>query len=579
MTETDGREIPVALYDRLSTKAQAEEGYAGEGHLHELREHMKATGRRIVEEVPDDPGEKRWMHDRPGIRRIKELAQAGEIAEVWAWSWTRYGESPVPEVLRIELAEHGVILRSLDDGGEGLGGEIMRAVMGVLSRDEQRERVRRSRMGTRSKARQGRVVGNAPGPRYGFRRVRNESGRTVGYEVDPERMAVVGRIFGMLDAGAAIHAVQVALERDGVEPPRGRSPRWARDTIRNMVREDSYLVHTPEELAALVAEGLLDEAVHSGLDREKPYGIAYFGRKRTSYVSTRSKKRKVEPVPRSEWIAVPVSLEGSGLERAKVERSRAAIADNRVPSKVGDHEYELSRGFLDCSDCGRAMTAAPRRFREKGTAFHYYYCAKNHKARGLLPECPNRKSHEAFALEYHAGLLFEESVSQETLLALYDQAIEQQNGSGNESGLSERRTALTERLATLAAMRDKFQRQEAEDLMTLDELRERLAEIEEEKVLLTAELRAVEDEATAVRRIEAARGSISSYTPVHAEWYEDPEAVMPWEVLTHAAGPEDRRRAYRRYGARFEIGGEGDLTLKLDLNLDGGIMSLTSTRS
>jgi len=132
MTEPDGREIPVALYDRLSTKAQAEEGYAGEGHLHELREHMKEAGRSIVEEVPDDPGEKRWMHNRPGIRRI------------------------------IELAEHGVIMRSLDDGGEGLGGEIMRAVMGVLFRDEQRERVRRSRMGTRSKARQGRVVGNAP---------------------------------------------------------------------------------------------------------------------------------------------------------------------------------------------------------------------------------------------------------------------------------------------------------------------------------------------------------------------------------------------------------------------------------
>jgi hypothetical protein len=378
--------------------------------------------------------------------------------------------------------------------------------MGVLSRDEQRERVRRSRMGTRSKARQGRVVGNAPGPRYGFRRVRNDSGRTLGYEVDPERMAVVRRIFEMLDAGAAIHAVQVALEQDGTEPPRRRSRRWSRDTIRNMVREDSYLVHTPEELAGLVDEGLLDETVHSGLDPKKPYGIAYFGRTRSSYVSTHSKKRKVEPVPRSEWIAVPVSLEGSGLERKKVERSRAAIADNRAPSKVGDHEYELSRGFLFCADCGRTMTAAPRRFREKGTAFHYYYCAKNHKVRGMLPECPNRKSHEAFGLEHDARLLFEESVSQETLLELYDRAIEQEKGSDNESRMLERRAALSERLATLAKMRDKFQRQEVEDLMTLDGLRERLAEIEEEKVRLTAELRAVEDEAGASRRIEAARG-------------------------------------------------------------------------
>jgi hypothetical protein len=473
------------------------------------------------------------------------------------------------------------LLAAVADGGEGLGGEIMRAVMGVLSRDEQRERVRRSRMGMRSKARQGLVVGNASGPRYGFRCVRNESGRTVGYEIEPERMAVVRRIFGMLDAGAVIHAVQVALEQDGIEPPRGRSRRWARETIYTIVREDSYLVHTPEELAGLVAEGLLDKTVHSGLNPEKPYGIAYFGRTRSSYVSTHSKKRKVEPVPRSEWIAVPVSLKGSGLERAKVERSRAAIADNRAPSKVGDYEYELSRGFLFCASCGRAMTATTRRFREKGTAYYYYYyyyCPKNQKARGMLPECPNRKSHEALALERDAALLFEDSASQETLLELYDRAIEQQNGSGNESRISQRRAALSERLSTLATMRDKFQRQEAEDLMTLDELRERLTEIEEEKTHLTAELRAVEDEAAASRRIEAARESISSYSPVHAEWYEDPEAVMPGEVLTHAAGPEDRRRAYRRYGARFEVDGEGELTLKLDLNLDGGVMNLTSTR-
>ena len=65
------------------------------------------------------------------------------------------------------------------------------------------------------------------------------------------------------------------------------------------MREDSYLAHIPGELAGLVTEGLLDESVYSGLDSEKPYGTAYFGRTRSSYASTRSKKRKVEPVSRS----------------------------------------------------------------------------------------------------------------------------------------------------------------------------------------------------------------------------------------------------------------------------------------
>ena len=212
----------MALYERVSTTRQAEEGYSLGGQLHELRERMELEGRRVVAEVAD-PGEKRWMHQRPGLERIKDLAAAGEIDEVWSWAWDRYGQSPVPEVLSIELAEHGVVLRSLDDGGEGLGGEILRAVGGVLSREDQRNRVRKAEMGKRSKVRKGQVLGSAPKPRYGFRYVRNDKGRVVGYEVRSEEMAIVRRVFEMLDDGQSIYAVQATLENEGVEAPRGAS--------------------------------------------------------------------------------------------------------------------------------------------------------------------------------------------------------------------------------------------------------------------------------------------------------------------------------------------------------------------
>jgi hypothetical protein len=36
---------------------------------------------------------------------------------------------------------------------------------------------------------------------------------------------------------------------------------------------------------------------------------------------------------------------------------------------------------------------------------------------------------------------------------------------------------------------------------------------------------------------------------------------------------------YRRYGARFEVDSGGELTLRLDLALDGGVLSLTSSRT
>lgn len=78
--------------------------------------------------------------------------------------------------------------------------------------------------------------------------------------------------------------------------------------------------------------------VHFRLDPGTPYGIACYGRTRSEYVSIRPKKRRVQPAPRHEWTAIPVSLEGGGLERGRVERARQTIESNRAPAKVGNRE-------------------------------------------------------------------------------------------------------------------------------------------------------------------------------------------------------------------------------------------------
>jgi hypothetical protein len=63
--------------------------------------------------------------------------------------------------------------------------------------------------------------------------------------------------------------------------------------------------------------------------------------------------------------------------------------------------------------------------------------------------------------------------------------------------------------------------------------------------------------------------SAASYSPINSEWEEDPDAILPSEYLTLGARPEEIRRAYRKYGARFEVDAAGMLTLRLSLGLDG----------
>jgi len=524
---------------------------------------MAALGRVVVEEV-SDVHEKRWMHDRPGVRRLMELAQAGEIDEVWAWGWDRYGQGSVPMRLEEDLADFGVTQRALNDGGEGVGGRIFRAVGGVLSDVDQEERVRKAEMGKRSKARDGKVLGSGQRTRFGFAYVRNDKGKVVGYEVVPDEMAVVRRILEELASGASIRSVQSGLEEDGVAAPRGGT-RWTWDTLKLISREDAYRPYRHEELRALVAEGLMSEEVHASLRPGKTYGIDFYGRTRSKRLSRATKKRAVELAPRSEWVAVPVCLEGSGLERATVDAARRNVEGNRAGSKAGKREWELSRGFLFCGDCGRSMSAVVTRNAKYRTAYFYYACPEPRQARPAAPSrCRNRRSHPAADLEYQATRLFEDNASHESLMELYEQAVREEEkrlGIGTPGGTAVRHEKLSAEMEALNAERRGYVRLAARKTISDAELDDLLSELDEKRQRIASELRAAE-ETLAMRRTP-------SYSPVHAEWYEDPVAIQPGDVLTHASSPDQIRAAYRRYGVRFEVDAEGTFTMRMELPLSG----------
>jgi DNA invertase Pin-like site-specific DNA recombinase len=567
MTQSNGVGRRIVLYARASSDEQA---HSVAGQLADLREFAYREGHEVVAEIKDQ-SQKRHDLDRPGIDELLDVAAGGGVDEVHAWAWDRYGQFPVPEQLAIMLAADGVTMRSLDDAGEGEDAEDMRVIKSLFSRREQRSRARRTRKGVRDKALRGQHLGAASQPRYGFRWKRDEEGTRVGYEVVPETMENVRRVFGLLADGESVSGVRRELEQAGIPAP-GGGRHWSATTVRGIALNDVYRPHRASELAGLVSADVL-----ARLEPEREYGIAWAGQRRTSFKPGRGKTRAAEWAPRNEWIAVPVDLSGSGLDRTVVDRARAAIEGNRRPSKLDGYLYELSGGVLRCGACGRAMQVH-RRAKSGGGHNNYYRC------RPSVGEdaCENRKSHRAEVLEHDAASMFERYASRGTLLELYDRAVEEREGDKGSRGTLERRAALTERLGVLAKMRRSFQDQQAEDLMTLPELRERLAELDEEKAAISDELRAAEDETEAVRRLEAARESLSQavwYDPVHSDWEEDPDAVMPSEYLTLAAPPEEIHRAYNRFGARFAVDVEGVLTLTMNLDLEDVGKSLQEERT
>ena len=534
----------AALYARVSTDEQA---LSLEGQLRELRERAEADGLEVLDEIRDQD-EKRRDPDRPGIERLRDLCAEKRVDEIWAWAWDRYGEFPVPETLAIEFEEFGAKLRSLDDGGEGDDSYEMRAIKSLFSRREGITRVRRSKRGIKDKALRGELFGGFRA-RYGFRflTATNAKGRevNVGYEVDPEKMAHVRRIFEMVAGGEGLKGARRVLEQGGIPNPSGRE-QWSTTTIRGIVRDDVYRPHSFEEVEALVPAH-----VAARLDPGGVYGISWSGRKRSRFASARGKKRAVFEAPRSEWTAVPVDLGGSGLDRAVVDRARERIKDNRPTAKVGDRFWQLSGGVLYCGECGRAMIAYRRKRNAprivNGPSYHHYYRCR---PSSTLVVCSNRKSHKAEVLEWQAAEMFERYVGQGKMLEMLEQAIEEDDRRRGLEGRREKRAVLVEGLEALSHKRRGYQDQQAEGLMTLDELRQRLEELGEQKEALTAELRGLEGDAEERRKRQIGLSFLRA---------------MAKRSGAHAfKSPQLKHKEYRQLGVRFEVERDGKLTMRLE---------------
>jgi hypothetical protein len=169
---------------------------------------------------------------------------------------------------------------------------------------------------------------------------------------------------------------------------------------------------------------------------------------------------------------------------------------------VGRRLWELSGGFAACAECGRVLsghTVAPKG-RKRGP-YHYYLCTRKVEEKGRSG-CPNR-NHRAEDLE--------ERVRNFALRLIEDPntlrgEVEQQVRSERESKPWPRdvreATSARERLAKLEAVEDNYRDQQAEGLITMAKLREKLDGVRAEREGLQARLALLADGERRLRELE-----------------------------------------------------------------------------
>ena len=544
MQDTNERGVRRAiLYVRVSTCEQAEKGYSLAQQLEALRDYASREGYKIVEEI-EDPGQSGASLERPGMDRVRDVVVAGGADVVLAQDRDRFSREPAyTYLLRREFEEHGCEIRALNDRGDGSPeGELTDGILDQLAKFERAKTAERTRRGRLKKAKEGKIVAAAPRATYGFQF--NEA--RDGYVVDEVSMLTVRRVFRMVgEERMALHGVKRALEAEGVPAPNG-GRFWNTNTIRDIVLDDCYRPHSHEEIEALVSPD-----VSAALDRSESHGVCWYNRRRVKTQQVvedapegRRYRRAQRTVwrPREEWVAVPVpdARVPSGL----VDAAREAIEHNRS-SPRGEYFFELSGGVFLCGVCGRRMAPNRRRRSPESPYISYYRCNTRHK-RGR-EACVMGKSWRADAVEPLVWSRVSDTLMDpKRLRAGLERLVEEERVQGQADPDKEARK-WSDKLSALERKRGAFQDMAAEGLITFDELRTKLVELQDGRKAAQMKLEAIERRRERIQHLEKNAEEVIRF---YAE-------ALPEDLRT--LGPEDRREVYRMLRLRIEAYPDGAL--------------------
>jgi site-specific DNA recombinase len=531
------------LYARVSTDEQARSGYSLAQQIEALREYAEHEGFEVLEEI-QDAGQSGASLERPGLDAVRDLVASGGVTVVLAQDRDRFAREPAYlYLLKREFEEHGTTIRALNDRGDDTPeGDLTDGILDQIAKFERAKTAERTRRGKLKRAREGKVVANHT-PDYGFRYTADREG----YEVDAERMAVVRRIFEMVALeGKRLHAVKKILDGEGVPTPSG-ARYWGNRFIRNLILDDVYKPHTFEEVRVLVSP-----EVAAPLDPNRSYGIWHYNvtRRVTRQVAevaadgsrTYIKRSRTTVKPMAEWIAVPVA--DSGIPREVVDAAREAIKHNRRPASRKIRFWELAGGILRCGGCGKLM------FTNSITAknLHYYRCPTRRDNGKDACDVKNRRADkiEAEVWETVRTILSDP----ELLRGDLDRMIEMKR-TAHRGGTRREMDVWLERLSEADHKRTRFQHAYAEDAITLEDLKARLAELDELRELATRELEALRHHEEEIASLERDRDALLEHYAAAA-----PDAL-------DSLPPEERHNLYRLF--RLEVFTHPDGTTEIVL--------------
>ena len=417
---------------------------------------------------------------RPGLEAIRDLAATGQIMAVLVYSPDRLSRKYAYQVLLSEeFARAGVELVFLQaPSGATAEDQLLLQFQGMIAEYERAQIAERSRRGKRHRALQGcvNVLSAAP---YGYRYVKKTESSAAYYQIVDAEAEVIRMIFDWYTRqGFSIEAITRELNRRQI-PTRGGQRPWLRSTVWCMLRNPAYC----------------GRACFGKSQARKPQRINRRTRQRAG-VSLHSSGQER---PREEWIEIPVP---ALISEETFALAQEQLQKNRQFSSRRTRRPTLLQGILVCQQCGYALYSVGG---GDGRYRHYYYrCVGSQSFRNFAgPLCQNR----AVRQEYLDDLIWREIVHLLQDPALIQHEIERRMQEAKQGDpVGQREQHLEREQARLRSQMDRLLTAYQEELLTLEQLRERMPELRKEKKAIEGELQflrtATQDQARCLRVLD-----------------------------------------------------------------------------
>lgn len=209
----------VAIYCRVSTVEQAEEGYSIDSQYQNIKEYCEREGHEIYKLYEDRGISGKNISNRPGIKKLLEDAKNNKFDLVLSWKLNRLSRKLLDILNIVEfLDKHNVAFRSLTESfeTETPSGKLQLNIMGAIGEFERETIADNVRMSLIAKSKEGLWCGGVV-LGYDIVEIPNEGKKrkNTKLQINEKEASTVRRIFELYSQGYGYKAVVNRINKEG----------------------------------------------------------------------------------------------------------------------------------------------------------------------------------------------------------------------------------------------------------------------------------------------------------------------------------------------------------------------------